>query len=112
QEALRHQRTESSRFTLSTIHTDFVDKRGYDPVCVYRDVKRLMHQEVVAVALPDDPKIINEGLFYTDPTVQLTFLYTSTLVFVGRGLTQAADALRLQMSACVDATGTVDSESE
>jgi len=87
---------------LPTINVEHVDKRCHSSVRVNGDVKRLVNEEIVSIALADDAEIVDKGLLFTDRCIELILSHSRSLVFVPRDLPHATDPLRLEMNGCVD----------
>ena len=90
------------RLDLPTINVEHVDKRCHSSVRVNGDVKRLVNEEIVSIALADDAEIVDQGLLCANPCIELILSHTRSLVPVPRDLPHATDPLRLKMNGCVD----------
>ena len=90
------------RLDLPTINVEHVDKRCHSSVRVNGDVKRLVNEEIVSIALADDAEIVDKGLLFTDRCIELILSHSRSLVFVPSDLPHATDPLRLKMNGCVD----------
>ena len=88
--------------SLSTINAEHVDERCHSSVRINGDVKSLVNEEIVSIALADDAEIIDQGLLCANPCIELILSHTRTLVLVPRDLPHATDPLRLKMNGCVD----------
>ena len=92
----------AQREGLSTINAEHVDERCHSSVRINGDVKSLVNEEIVSIALADDAEIVDQGLLCANPCIELILSHTRSLVLVPRDLPHATDPLRLKMNGCVD----------